>query len=387
MRNFLVLLLLLNLTVDVTAQCVDSSQIDVSVMCPTVYDPVCGCNGITYSNSCEAQYYGGVTSWTTGECGSGGNTCFNPSQIDSNVFCPMNYDPVCGCNGVTYSNSCVAFYFGGVTSWTTGECGSGGNTCVNPTQIDSSVICTTNYDPVCGCDSVTYSNSCVAQYYAGVTTWTPGPCQTQIQLADSCTNLTGINFGECDMFLGFGLINGICSPISGCGTIVGNIDYAPALTSTQDSCQNGCMTITDAPECSNLANVDFGGCAMPLGYGIIGGQCQMISGCSTISGTTDYASSLYQNADSCQLCISSGLVVLTNDITVYPTIVNSYIYLEVSDISTHSSFSLFNFLGEEVYSDLIKEKQTLISLELLPTGVYILYVIGDYKQHFRLLKY
>ena len=100
-----------------------------------------------------------------------------------------------------------------------------------------------------------------------------------------------MNFGLCDQFLGYGLVNGICSAISGCGTIVGNIDYAPALSSSIESCQNGCMTISDALECSNLANVDFGACAMPLGYGVIGNQCQMISGCSTISGTIDYSNS------------------------------------------------------------------------------------------------
>lgn len=39
-----------------------------SCICPDVYDPVCGCNGVTYSNSCRASCY--VTSWTEGACGS-----------------------------------------------------------------------------------------------------------------------------------------------------------------------------------------------------------------------------------------------------------------------------------------------------------------------------
>lgn len=37
------------------------------------------------------------------------------------VGCGLVYDPVCGCNGKTYSNSCVA-RVAGVKSWKDGEC-------------------------------------------------------------------------------------------------------------------------------------------------------------------------------------------------------------------------------------------------------------------------
>jgi hypothetical protein len=41
----------------------------IGKMCPMDFSPVCGCNGVTYSNSCEANIRG-VMSYTNGACGS-----------------------------------------------------------------------------------------------------------------------------------------------------------------------------------------------------------------------------------------------------------------------------------------------------------------------------
>ncbi len=47
--------------------CIDSTLINDSISCIEIYDPVCGCDGVTYSNSCYAGL-SGVLSYVTGEC-------------------------------------------------------------------------------------------------------------------------------------------------------------------------------------------------------------------------------------------------------------------------------------------------------------------------------
>ena len=54
--------------------------------------------------------------------GCGEVDCINQDQIDNDMLCTEEWDPVCGCDDITYSNHCYAYYYGGVTSWVEGEC-------------------------------------------------------------------------------------------------------------------------------------------------------------------------------------------------------------------------------------------------------------------------
>ena len=48
--------------------------------------------------------------------------------------------------------------------------------CIDESNISDDYVCTENWSPVCGCDGITYSNDCYAEN-AGVTEWTEGECQ------------------------------------------------------------------------------------------------------------------------------------------------------------------------------------------------------------------
>ena len=50
---------------DTITICEESPQTDC--LCIEIYEPVCGCNEVTYGNSCEAEC-AGITTYTQGTC-------------------------------------------------------------------------------------------------------------------------------------------------------------------------------------------------------------------------------------------------------------------------------------------------------------------------------
>ena len=157
-------------------------------LCTREFNPVCGCDGNTYSNPCGAAA-AGVRVDFEGECPCSDNDdCLEGKFCDHGTACAgdlgtcMNrptmcaeeFDPVCGCDGQPYDTACFA-HAARVQVSAEGVCDCDSNedceatefcnalTCDGPGHCEIKPdLCTLDVDDSRACDGMDYANACVA---------------------------------------------------------------------------------------------------------------------------------------------------------------------------------------------------------------------------------
>lgn len=143
--------------------------------CNTVYNPVCGNNGVTYASRCRLDC-ANVALAQEGPC-----NYYNWAESPHyNCPCDYTFAPVCGQDGSTYENNCAI------------KCGhqmvKHEGACLNPCN------CTNVYKPVCSKKHKTFQNNCMMKCDKQEL-WKKGKCPDR--KAAHCSHCEGLTAPVC----------------------------------------------------------------------------------------------------------------------------------------------------------------------------------------------
>ena len=289
--------------------------------------------------------------------------CIDSSLINPFCICPMIYAPVCACNGLVYSNSCLA------------QCD--GNTIIGPVDptlvpgqpcslsacdvniIGDSIAC--NYPVILEAASASLVSPFIYSWWDNsgsilstgnlFTVAAPGMYYVSVTDANGCTDTTSINMQHMSM-----TIYSIPNPPNIC---LGDSIYLVHDTSFVNTIW------LNSPQSSNPATFYPNQDITYIAEAVDANGCQL-------------RGEIFVDVDSC----FSNIIDLSSTFNIYPNPTDNYLNLQ-NNTNHYYSFYIYDIAGK-----LVKEKNNLrnlhpINLSYLNSGVYFLNIHSGNNNFFK----